>query len=75
LEERTKGSSKRSFLYLGLQMCIRRKENKRKEKSINQRLKKKIEKKERKEKREVLWTRQCLNNVQNCQKAKKRKEW
>jgi len=52
----------------------KRRKRKRERKRINQ---PKIEQKQRKiekKKNGVLWTRQCLNNVQNCRKRKNIRE-
>jgi len=47
----------------------RKKKRKRKNQSIKDRRRARGKRKEK----QVLWTRQCLNNVQNCQKKKKKR--
>ena len=49
---------------------------KKKERKNNQLIKDRRKTKENGKEKSVLWTRQCLNNVQNCRKEKnnKRKE-
>jgi len=72
LEERTEGSSKRSFFCpLGCKCASKEKKIKltkdwRKEKKNRKEIKKMY--------KEVLCTRQCLNNVQNCQKQKRKED-
>ena len=71
LEERTEGSSKRSFLYIGLQMCVKRKEKK--NQSIKDWRKAKENIKERKKRKKERFF--GLDNVWTmCKISKKQKK-
>jgi len=81
LEGRTEKSSERSSLYLRLQVWVKRKDKKRgknqsikdwrkareKKRKKNESIKDWRKAKEKKRKRKILWTKQCLNVVKNCQ--------
>jgi len=75
LEERIEGSPQKKLLLSSGYKCASKEKKRKEKKKINQskigRKQKKIEKKEY---RKVLRTRQCLNNVQNCQREKEKKQ-
>ena len=78
LEERTGGSPQKKLLLPSGYKCASKEKKRKEKKKINQSKIGGKQKKNRKRKkgkyRKVLWTRQCLNNVQNCQKEKEKKK-